>query len=269
MLRKIKRSIDYINKRTSISPTIGIILGSGLGAFTEGFSIHSLLSFEGIPHFPVSGIEGHEGALLFAEYEGKNLVIMQGRIHYYEGYSMEEVTYPVRIMKYLGIDTILISNAAGGINPDFSVSDLMIISDHINLMPNPLIGKHYPEFGPRFPDMSIAYDKDIIALAEKVAPELNINLKKGCYIGVTGPTYETPAEYNYFRKIGGDAVGMSTVPEVIAARQMGIKCCGISVITDLGVPDKIEFLSHEIVQQEAQKTEPQLEKLFKKIITCC
>jgi purine-nucleoside phosphorylase len=269
MLQKIRKSIVYINNRISIKPSIGIILGSGLGGFIEEFSIQNKIPYSKIPHFPEAGIDGHEGALLFTEFKGKDLVIMQGRIHHYEGYSMEEVTYPVRVLKYLGIDTLLLSNAAGGMDPDFHIGDLMIISDHINLMPNPLIGKHYSEFGPRFPDMSVAYDKNLIALAEKIAMELSIEIRKGIYVGVTGPTYETPAEYEYLRKIGGDAVGMSTVPEVIVAHQMGIRCFGMSVITDLGVPGKIEYLSHEVVKTAAEKAEPKLAAIFRKMISDC
>lgn len=266
MLRKIKRSIAYLNKKISYKPSIGIILGSGLEAFIGEFSIQKIIPYSKIPHFPLSGIDGHRGALLFTEYEGRCLIIMQGRVHFYEGYTMEEVTYPVRIMKYLGIKTLFLSNAAGGINPDYVVGDLMIIKDHINLMPNPLIGKHYPDFGPRFPDMSDAYNKNLIASAEKVASVLDIKIKKGCYIGVTGPTYETPAEYSFLRKIGGDAVGMSTVPEVIVARQMGIHCFGISVITDLGIPGKIEYLTHNKVITAAEKAEPELAEILKKMI---
>ncbi len=182
---------------------------------------------------------------------------------------MQEVTYPVRIMRYLGVDKLLLSNAAGGMNPKYAVGDLMIISDHINLMPNPLIGKHFPEFGPRFPDMSNCYEESLIEAAEKTALELNINIKKGCYIAVTGPTYETPSEYRYLRKIGGDAVGMSTVPEVIVARQMGISCFAMSVITDLGIPGAIEPISHEMVKRAAEKAEPELASIFKKVIEFC
>jgi purine-nucleoside phosphorylase len=240
-----------------------------LGDFIRKFSIITKIFYRDIPHFPEPGTDGHEGALLFTEYMGRNLVIMQGRIHYYEGYTMDEVIFPVRVMKYLGVDTILLSNAAGGVNPDFSVGDLMVLTDQINLMPNPLIGKHHPELGPRFPDMSMPYDGDLLAFAEKAAQGLGIPLKKGCYVGVTGPSYETPAEYGFLRKIGGDAVGMSTVPEVIAARQMGVRCLGISVITDLGVPGKIEFLSHNMVKAAAEKAEPALAELFKKVISCC
>ena len=267
MLQKIERSIACINKRISGKPSVGIILGSGLGGFAREFFIHSRIPYGEIPHFPVTGVEGHEGALLFTEYKEKNLVIIQGRVHYYEGFTMDEVTYPVRVMKYLGVDTLLISNAAGGLDPEFSVGDLMIITDHINLMPNPLVGKHYPEFGARFPDMSMAYNKELIFKAEQAAVKLQINLKKGCYIGVAGPSYETPAEYRYLRTIGGDAVGMSTVPEVITANQMGIRCFGMSVITDLGVPGEIEYLSHDMVRTAAEKAEPGLAMIFKMIIS--
>ncbi len=266
MLEKIENSIDYIVKKTRIKPELGIILGSGLGAFTHEISVVDEIRYSAIPHFPVSSVDGHKGALLFGEYCKIPFVIMQGRVHYYEGYPMDEVTYPIRVLKRLGIHTIFLSNAAGGMNPDFSTGDLMVITDHIHLMPNPLIGRHIAGSGPQFPDMSQAYDKELIRLALSVAEELKLFVRKGIYIGTTGPTYETPAEYRLFRIMGGDAVGMSTTPEVIVARQMGIRCFGVSVITDLGVPGKIEFLSHEIVKEKASAAEPRLAKLFKEMI---
>lgn len=269
MLQKIKKSIAYINRKVAGDSTIGIILGSGSGDFGKDMLVKCRLSYNKIPYFPATGIDGHEGNLLISEFMGKSVVIMQGRIHYYEGYTMEEVTYPVRVMKYLGVKKLLLSNASGGLNPSFKVGDLMLITDHINLMPNPLIGKHYPEFGQRFPDMSEAYDKNLMTEAESAAAELKISIKKGCYIGVTGPTYETPSEYEYLRRIGGDAVGMSTVPEVIVARQMGIACLGISIIADLGFPDSIQHLTHAIVKAEAEKAIPELAAIFKKVVSAC
>lgn len=241
-------------------------MGSGLGAFSKEIDIQERIPYSDIPFFPVSDVEGHEGVLLFGSYGNTQLVIMQGRVHFYEGYSMQDITYPVRVLKYLGIDTLLVSNAAGGMNPNFKVGDLMIISDHINLMPNPLIGKHESEFGDRFPDMSQVYDPKLIQTAMETARKLNINLHTGCYVAVTGPTYETPAEYNYFRTIGGDAIGMSTVPEVIVARQMHLTCFAMSVICDLGIPGKIEQLTHKFVQEKAKEAEPQMAKIFKNLI---
>ncbi|MBN1117830.1 MAG: purine-nucleoside phosphorylase [Bacteroidales bacterium] len=258
MLKKIQETVEFITKQLDFKPQIGIILGSGLGDFIKSVEIKGELLYSEIPHFPVTSVDGHEGKLLHAEYAGKQILIMQGRIHYYEGTAMEQLTYPVRIMKFLGVEFLFLSNASGGMNENFKVGDVMILTDHINLMPNPLIGKHYPEFGERFPDMSDPYDKDLIEKAEVIAQQKNIKVHKGVYVAVTGPTYETPAEYKFFRIIGGDAVGMSTVPEVILARQIGIKCFALSVITDLGIPGQIEFLTHEMVQEAAAKAEPRM-----------
>jgi len=266
MFQKINESVACIAKLTSIQPSTGIILGSGLGAFVEEIKVVDEIPFSAIPHFPVSGVEGHKGALLFGYLGERPLVIMQGRVHYYEGFTMEQITFPVRVMKFLGIENLLLSNAAGGINPDFKTGDLMVISDHINLMPSPLIGDYDKQLGPRFSDMSRAYDAELIDRALAVAKKAGIPVRQGVYVGVTGPTYETPAEYKFFRIIGGDAVGMSTVPEVIVARQMDLRCLAISVITDLGIPGKIEFLSHHKVQKAAMKAEPKLAEIFKGII---
>ena len=265
-LQQIKKSTDYINKLTSSKPVIGIILGSGLGAFINEIEIEHEIPYEQIPNFPTSNIEGHRGSLIIGRYKNKTLLIMQGRVHFYEGYSMQEITYPVRVFKYLGIKKLFLSNAAGGMNPDLKIGDLMVINDHINMMLNPLIGSYEPKFGERFPDMSQPYDKSLIQQAFSVAKEIALPLKQGCYVGVAGPTYETPAEYKFFRAIGGDAVGMSTIPEVIVARQMGIKCFGISVITDLGIPGKIEQITHEMVQRNAGEAEPTMAILLKKMI---
>ncbi|MBN2522122.1 MAG: purine-nucleoside phosphorylase [Bacteroidales bacterium] len=266
MLQKIKESVACISKQTTIKPQVAVVLGSGLGDFVHEVEVKLKIPYSQIPYFPVPGVDGHEGALLFAFHKQVPLVIMQGRAHFYEGYSMDEVTYPLRVFKYLGIDTLFLSNAAGGMNPDFKIGDLMVIADHINMMPNPLVGEHVPEFGSRFPDMSEAYNKKLIEQAFSSAKKLPVQLKKGCYIAVTGPTYETSAEYRFFRTIGGDAVGMSTVPEVIVAHQMGIKCFAMSVITDLGVPGKIEYLTHEKVKKAAQDAEPKLAMLLKDMI---
>jgi purine-nucleoside phosphorylase len=268
MLEKIKETTSYILRRLSheFNAETAVVLGSGLGNLINEVEIISSIAFSDIPHLSDTSIEGHSGQFILASYKSKNFIVLQGRIHFYEGHSMDSVTYPIKVLKYLGIKTLLLTNAAGGMNPDFSVGDLMIITDHINLMPNPLIGIHYREFGERFPDMSVAYNKNLIDLANHIAGKFKINIKNGVYVGVTGPTYETPAEYRYFRIIGGDAVGMSTVPEVIVAHQMGIKCFAVSVITDLGVPGKIEYLSHEHVQKVAEGSEPKLAKLVLEMI---
>lgn len=265
-LQKIKKSTNYINNLVDSRPTTGIILGSGLGAFADEIEIIKDIPYDQIPFFPKTSIEGHAGSLLFGHYRNIPLMIMNGRVHYYEGYSMQEITYPIRVFKYLGIETLLLSNAAGGMNPDFEIGDLMVIEDHINMMPNPLIGEHNPEFGERFPDMSKPYDRELIRIAFESGKKLSISLKQGCYVAVTGPTYETPAEYKFYRTLGGDAVGMSTVPEIIVAHQMGIKCFAVSVITDLGIPGKIEYLTHDMVKEAAEATEPRLAMLFKELI---
>src|SRR6056297_4140676 len=210
--------------------------------------------------------EEHKIGLIFGTLGNKKIIAMQGRFHYYEGYNMQQVTYPVRVMKQLGIKTLIVSNASGGVNPDFEVGDLMIMNDHINLLPNPLIGKNIDELGNRIVDMSEPYDHKLIEKAEKIANDNNIKIQKGCYVATSGPTLETPKEYQYFRIIGGDAVGMSTVPEVIAARHMDIPCFAVSIITDLGVPGKIEKISHEIVQRAAERVEPQMTTLMEKLI---
>ncbi|MGQ9846153.1 MAG: purine-nucleoside phosphorylase [Bacteroidales bacterium] len=266
MLEKINQSATFIREKTNFNPEIGIILGTGLGGLVNEINIEHSLNYQDIPHFPVSTVEGHLGRLILGTLAGKKVIAMQGRFHYYEGYSMQEVTFPVRVMKFLGIKQLIISNASGGVNPNFEIGDIMIITDHINLLPNPLIGKNYDELGPRFPDMSDAYDKSLIAKAESIARDLGIKVQKGTYVGVTGPTLETPAEYVYFRIIGGDAVGMSTVPEVIVARHMNLPCFAISIITDLGVPGKIVKVTHEEVQKIASQSEPKMTKIIKKLV---
>ena len=244
MLEKIKESAAYISSKTTVNPTVGIILGTGLGGLVKEINIIDTIPYEDIPNFPVSTVESHSGKLIFGELGGKKVVAMQGRFHYYEGYSLQQVTFPVRVMKLLGIERLFVSNASGGVNPDFEVGEIMIQDDHINLFPgNPLIGKNIDELGPRFPDMSEPYDHHMIELAQTIAAENNIKVSVGTYAGLTGPTLETPAEYMYVRNIGADAVGMSTVPEVIVARHMEIPCFAISIITDLGVPGKIQKVS--------------------------
>ncbi|MGE0090236.1 MAG: purine-nucleoside phosphorylase [Bacteroidales bacterium] len=267
MLEKIKHTVSFIQGKVNYTPEVGIILGTGLGGLVKEIKIDIALDYKDIPDFPVSTVEGHHGRLIFGTLGGKKIVAMQGRFHFYEGYPMTTVTYPVRVMKYLGIKTLLLSNASGGVNPDFEIGDLMIINDHINLIPNPLIGKHIPEFGARFPDMSDAYSHVLIEKAQSIAKKHKINTQIGCYVGTTGPTFETPKEYQYFRIIGGDTVGMSTVPEVIVARQMGIPCFAISIITDLGVPGKIVKVTHEEVQEVAAKAETKMTLIMKELIS--
>jgi purine-nucleoside phosphorylase len=266
MLQKINQSSNFIKNKINFKPEIGIILGTGLGGLVKEIEIFGSINYDEIPNFPVSTVEGHSGKLIFGKLGGKNVVAMQGRFHFYEGYTMEQVTFPVRVLKEIGIKTLLLSNASGGVNPDFEIGDLMIISDHINLIPNPLIGKNYSILGQRFVDMINAYDKTLIEKAEKIAAKNNISVKKGIYTATTGPTFETPAEYYFFRVIGSDTVGMSTAPEVVVARHMNIPCFAISIITDLGVPGKIVEISHEEVQQVAQKSEQKMTLIFKELI---
>ncbi|MBM3452416.1 MAG: purine-nucleoside phosphorylase [Bacteroidetes bacterium] len=268
MLEKIKESAAFIQSKTSITPSIGIILGTGLGGLVKEINVIDTISYENIPNFPVSTVESHSGKLIFGELGGKKVVAMQGRFHYYEGYSLQQVTFPVRVMKLLGIERLFVSNASGGVNPDFEVGEIMIQDDHINLFPgNPLIGKNIDELGPRFPDMSDPYDPGMIALAKQIASENNIKVSVGIYAGLTGPTLETPAEYQYVRNIGADAVGMSTVPEVIVARHMEIPCFAISIITDLGVKGKIQKVSVQDVIEVASRQEPKMTLIMRELIS--
>lgn len=267
MLKTIKETVSYIKSKIDLQPEIGIILGTGLGGMVNEIDIDTVLEYEDIPNFPVSTVESHHGKLIFGKLNGKKIVAMQGRFHYYEGYSLLEVTFPVRVIKYLGVSHLFLSNASGGVNPDFEIGDLMILDDHINLIPNPLIGPHDPAFGDRFPDMSETYDLTLINKALEIGRQHKLPVRKGCYVGVTGPTLETPKEYQYFRIIGGDTVGMSTVPEVIVAHQMGITCFAISIITDLGVPGKIVKVSLEDVTSVAAKAEPQMTLIMKELIS--
>ena len=268
MLEKIKESAAFIQSKTTVQPSIGIILGTGLGGLVKEINVIDTISYEDIPNFPVSTVESHSGKLIFGELGGKKVVAMQGRFHYYEGYSLQQVTFPVRVMKLLGIERLFVSNASGGVNPDFEVGEIMIQNDHINLFPgNPLIGKNIDELGPRFPDMSDAYDPAMIDLAKNIANENNIKVSVGTYAGLTGPTLETPAEYRYVRNIGADAVGMSTVPEVIVARHMEIPCFAISIITDLGVPGKIQKVSVQDVIEVASRQEPKMTLIMRELIS--
>lgn len=267
MLQQFKDTAAYIQSKISIQPEIGIILGTGLGGLVKEITIKHTIPYEEIPNFPVSTVEGHSGKLIFGELGGKQVVAMQGRFHYYEGYTMQQVTFPVRVMKFLGIQKLFVSNASGGVNPNFEIGDLMIINDHINLFPsNPLIGKNIAELGPRFPDMSDAYNKEFIAAAKRIAFDNGIKVQEGVYAGLSGPTFETPAEYRYVFNVGADAVGMSTVPEVIVARHMSIPCFAMSIITDLGVPGKIVQVTHEEVQHVAAQAEKKMTLIMKELI---
>jgi purine-nucleoside phosphorylase len=267
MLAAIKEAVSFIRDEIEEAPETAIILGTGLGRIVEHIDVDCVVDYGDIPHFPVSTVEGHAGKLISGILGEKRVLVMQGRFHFYEGYTMQEVTFPIRVMKFLGIKTLIVSNAAGGMNPGFKIGDIMVINDHINLMPNPLVGKHDPELGERFPDMSQTYNPELLQKARRKAGEMGIDIQEGCYVGVTGPTLETPKEYEYLRIIGGDAVGMSTVPEVITAHQMGIHVFAISVITDLGVPGKIKKLTHKDVIEAAEKTAPKLTSLIVNMIT--
>ena len=265
MLEEIKKTAAFIDAATSsFAPEVGIILGTGLGGFADKIDTAFAIEYKDIPGFPVSTVEGHKGRMIFGTVEGRKVVAMQGRFHYYEGYTMQQVTFPVRVMQQLGIKYLFVSNASGGINTSFRVGDLMVITDHINLMPNPLIGRNIAELGPRFPDMHNCYDKALIAKATAIAEEENIKLQYGVYVGGTGPTFETQAEYRYFKNIGGDAAGMSTVPEVIVARHMSIPVFGVSVITNCGLSDEVG--DHEDVQRQGKKAGIKMEVLFKRMI---
>ena len=266
MLDLIKSATTFIQSKISDKPEIGIILGTGLGGLVNEIEISHTISYEDIPHFALSTVEGHTGKLIFGKLGGKNVVVMQGRFHYYEGYTMEQVTFPVRVMKLLGIKQLIVSNAAGGMNPNFEIGDIMIINDHIALCPNPLIGKNIDELGPRFPDMSDVYDKSVIQKAKAIADENNIKVHEGVYLGLTGPTFETPAEYKFLRIIGADAVGMSTVPEIIVARHMSIPCFAMSIITDLGVEGRIVKVTHKDVHDAAAKAEKRMTTIIKNLI---
>ena len=267
MLVKIKATSTFIQNATNFKPEIGIILGTGLGGLVKEIEIVQTLKYSDIPNFPVSTVEGHKGQLIFGKLGGKNIIAMQGRFHFYEGYDMKEVTFPVRVMNDLGIKKLMVSNASGGLNPAFKVGDVMMITDHINMFSNnPLLGPNIDQLGARFPDMSQAYDGHLRNLARKIALKNHIDLKEGVYVGVSGPTFETPAEYKMFRIIGGDAIGMSTVPEVIVARHMGMQVFGISIITDSGVPGEIVEISHEEVQEVAMKAEPKMSLIIKELV---
>ncbi len=271
MLEKIKQTADFLRERINGElPKLGIIMGTGLGALSDLIDNKQIIPYSEIPNFPISTVEGHSGNLIIGNLAGKRVLGMQGRFHYYEGYDMKQVTFPVRVMKALGIDTLFVSNAAGGMNKNFQVGDVMIITDHINFFPeNPLRGKNHNELGTRFPAMTEAYNKKLIQLADTIAAEKGIRLVHGVYIGVTGPTFETPAEYEAFRIMGADAVGMSTVPEVIVANHAGMTVFGISVITDLGGKEITDVPTHEEVQKAALTAQPTVLSLVHEMVARC
>lgn len=267
MLEKIKETSSFIRQKVGEMPEIAVILGSGLGNLADQMQVVSEIDYHDIPNFPVSTVAGHAGKLIFGMLGGKYVMAMKGRFHYYEGYDMKQVTFPVRVMKDLGVKTLFVSNAAGGMNKEFRVGDVMVITDHINLFPeNPLRGKNYDELGTRFPAMTEAYKKSLVALADRIADQNSMRLMHGVYVGTSGPTFETPAEYEYFRVIGGDAVGMSTVPEVIVANHAGMEVFGLSVITDLGGKDVDYVPTHEEVQQAAETASPVMVKLITEML---
>ncbi len=265
MLDQIKSTASFIlSKLGDFTPEVGVVLGTGLGGFADTIAPHAIVDYHDIPGFPVSTVEGHKGRLIFGRIGERRVVAMQGRFHYYEGYAPQQVVFPIRVMKFLGIHTLFVSNASGGVNPAFRTGDLMLITDHINLIPNPLVGPNIAELGPRFPDMNHPYDPALIARAEAIAQARGITLQRGVYVGGTGPTFETQAEYGYFRTIGGDTVGMSTTPEVIAARHMNLRVFGISVITNMGLEGLKS--THEEVQIEGAKASAKMTTLFTEMI---
>ena len=270
MYDKIISTVEFLNEKTNhFKPEIGIVLGSGLGGVANSMEIDYVLPYAQIPNFPVSTVKGHKGELLFGRIAGRNVIAMQGRFHYYEGYTMGEVTFPIRVMIELGIQMLILSNAAGGLNPDFEVGDVMIVTDQIHLMPNPLIGPYDERFGDRFPDMSEPYDKRLIKLADEIAIEHGIKIQHGVYCSTTGPTYETPAECRYFRIIGADTIGMSTTPEVIVARQRKLPVFGMSIVSDMGNifgDDHPVTITHEEVIAAVNAVEPKLKILITELI---
>lgn len=264
---KIQTTASFIRQQLSSTPQVGIILGSGIGDLSHILSVEAEIPYADIPNFPVATVKGHEGRLVFGKIANKNAICMVGRFHYYEGYSMQEITFPVRVMKALGVHTLFVSNAAGGMNPYFHIGELMIIKDHINLFPeSPLRGYNDERLGTRFPDMSAPYDAGLIALAEEIAREQNLHYHTGVYVGLTGPAFETPAEYKWLRTIGGDAVGMSTVPEVIVAIHSSMRVFAASIITDLGVEGHVEKITHEEVLAAANEAAPRLASLVAAMI---
>jgi purine-nucleoside phosphorylase len=267
ILTQVEETVAFLKKEYDKTPEAGIVLGSGLGDFASQIEIEKEVPYKDIPHFPVSTVQGHSGKLIFGKLSGKTVVAMAGRFHFYEGYTPQEVVFPIRVMKLLGIKTLFLSNAAGSVNPDYQVGDIMIIKDHISMFTvNPLIGKNIDEFGPRFPDMSEPYKRSIIKKAKEIAAKNGLLLREGVYVGVTGPTFETRAEYNMILAIGGDVVGMSTVQETIVANHMGLPVFAVSIVTDIGIREDDNIITHEEVLQAAKEAEPKLSLLFKELI---
>ncbi|WP_372745640.1 purine-nucleoside phosphorylase [Lutibacter sp.] len=267
MWDKVQETVKFLKDKGITKPDYGIILGTGLGNLVDKITIEIKIPYGEIPNFPVSTVQGHSGELIFGTIGTKKVVAMKGRFHFYEGWTMEQTVFPVRVMKFLGVDNLIVSNASGGVNPAFKVGDIMLITDHINFMPeHPLRGKNDERFGPRFVDMHEAYSKKMIAKMEGIAEKLNISVQKGIYLALQGPTFETPAEYKMVKILGADAVGMSTVPEVIVAKHMGMTCFGLSVITDLGVEGIVEAVSHEEVQKAAKGSEKNIGNLVEEFI---
>lgn len=267
LMQQLNETTSFIKSIYSLPPEVGIILGSGLGNLVQEIQVEQEISYEKIPHFPVSTVVGHSGKLLFGTLSGKKIIVMAGRFHFYEGYSAQQVVYPVRVMKMLGVKTLLLSNAAGSVNPTYKVGDLMIIKDHISFFTvNPLLGQNEEELGTRFPDMSEPYSRELISKAHEIGKRLNYKLHEGIYTGVTGPTFETRAEYMLIKIAGGDVVGMSTVQEAIAAIHAGIKVFAVSVVTDIGIREDDNIIKHEEVLAAAKDAEPKLTALFKELV---
>jgi purine-nucleoside phosphorylase len=267
MWEQVQETVSFIKEKTNFTPEYGVILGSGLGSFTDDINIEFTLPYNEIPNFPVSTVQGHKGALVFGTIGDKKVVAMQGRFHFYEGYSMKEVTFPVRVMKYLGVEKLVVSNASGGVNSNYEVGSIVLLKDQINMMPeHPLRGKNDERFGPRFLNMSEPFSNNMISVAKALAKNLKIKVQDGIYLGLQGPTFETLAEYKMVKVLGADCVGMSTVPEVIVARHMDMECFGLSVITDMGNEENIESVSHDEVLEAAKKAEPNVRRLIKELI---
>jgi purine-nucleoside phosphorylase len=266
-LKQFDEAVKFLQKQYKQTPQVGIVLGSGLGSFINEIAVEKEVAYKDIPHFPVSTVEGHKGKLVFGKLSGKTVVAMAGRFHFYEGYDAQEVIFPIRVMRLLGVHTLLLSNAAGSVNPSFKVGDLMIIKDHISFFtPNPLIGKNRAEFGPRFPDMSEPYNKNLVNKAKAIAITHGFDLKEGVYVAVTGPTFETRAEYKLIHVAGGDVVGMSTVQETIVAKHMGMDVFAMSVVTDIGIREDENIITHEEVLEAARHAEPKLATIFKELV---
>lgn len=266
-MKQLKETVKYLQKQYSIAPQVGVVLGSGLGNFTEEIEVEKEVSYEDIPHFPVSTVAGHKSKLIFGKMSGKTVVAMAGRFHYYEGYDAQEIIFPIRVMRLLGVQTLLLSNAAGTVNPDHKVGDIMIIRDHISFFtPNPLIGPNIEELGTRFPDLSEPYKLSLIEKAKAIAITHGFDVKEGIYVAVTGPTFETRAEYHFIKVIGADVVGMSTVQECIAANHMGMDVFAMSVVTDIGMIEHHNAITHEEVLAAAKAAEPKLAIIFKELI---